>query len=104
MIRETAAGIVVDVRVIPRAKRTAADGVREGALLVRVAAPPVDNAANAALVQFLSDALGVPRRAITIAAGATSRVKRVAIAGVTAAALEPLVSARPPERRNRSPR
>jgi uncharacterized protein YggU (UPF0235/DUF167 family) len=49
-----------------------------------VAAPPLDNAANLALVEFLAEAFDVPRRAIRIVAGAKSRDKRVAVDGVTA--------------------
>jgi uncharacterized protein (TIGR00251 family) len=85
MIRETAAGVEFEVRVIPRAKKTALTGVRDGALVVRLAAPPVDGAANTALTEFLSEALGVPRRAISIVSGERGRRKRVAVTGVTAA-------------------
>jgi len=81
---------ILDVRVIPRAPRTRVDGERAGAILIRLAAPPVDGAANDALVAFLADALGLPRRDITIAAGAKSRDKRVRIAGLD----EPTVRAR----------
>jgi uncharacterized protein (TIGR00251 family) len=62
-------------------------GVRDGALLVRLAAPPVEGAANAALVEFLSEALGVPRRAVVVRSGERSRRKRITVAGVTAAAV-----------------
>ena len=71
------------VRVIPRAPRTRVDGERNGAVLIRLAAPPVDNAANDALIAFLADTLGLPRRSITIVGGEKSRDKRVAIAGLT---------------------
>ena len=84
MIRPTAAGVEMDIRVIPRAKKTACAGVRDGALLVRLAAPPVDGAANDTLVSFLSDLLQIPRRTLRIVSGETSRRKRVAIDGVTA--------------------
>jgi hypothetical protein len=72
----------LDIRVIPRAPQTKVDGERGGAILVRLAAPPVDGAANAALVAFLADALGVPRRQVAIVAGNTSRDKRVRIEGL----------------------
>jgi hypothetical protein len=71
------------VRVIPRAKRTAVDGERGGAILIRLAAPPVDGVANDALVAFLAQVLGVPRRQITVIAGARSRNKRIEIVGLT---------------------
>jgi uncharacterized protein (TIGR00251 family) len=68
--------------VIPRAKRTAVDGERGGAILIRLAAPPVDGVANDALVAFLAEVLGVPRRQITVVAGARSRNKRIEIVGL----------------------
>jgi len=74
----------LDFRVIPRAHKTEFGGERDGALLVRLAAPPVEGAANAALVEFLASALGLPRRNIRIVSGERSRRKRVAIAGMTA--------------------
>jgi uncharacterized protein (TIGR00251 family) len=73
------------VRVIPRAKRTEIAGRRGDALLVRLAAPPVDGAANEALLAFLSDRLGVPRRRISLVRGAASRDKLVDIEGMSAA-------------------
>jgi uncharacterized protein (TIGR00251 family) len=75
--------ITIDVRVIPRARKTACVGLRDDALVVRIAAPPVEGAANDALIQFLAAALGVPRRAIRILSGERGRRKRVAIEGVT---------------------
>ena len=68
--------------MIPRAPRNRVDGLRGDAVLIRLAAPPVDGAANEALVAFLSDALGLPRRCITIVSGEKSRDKRVRIEGL----------------------
>lgn len=51
------------------------------AVKIRLAAPPVDGAANAALVAFLAERIGLPRAAVTVVAGTTSRRKRVAIVG-----------------------
>jgi uncharacterized protein (TIGR00251 family) len=73
----------LDIRVIPRAHKTELAGERDGALLVRLAAPPVEGAANAALIDFLASALDLPRRSIRIVGGERSRRKRVAIAGMT---------------------
>jgi uncharacterized protein len=73
----------IDVRVIPRAGKSAIAGVRGNALLVRLNAPPVDGAANAELIDVLADALDIPKRAISIVAGERSRQKRVCIEGVT---------------------
>ena len=84
MIKATADGVELTVRVIPRARKTQCCGVRDEALVVRVAAPPVEGAANDALIEFLAEALHVSRGAVQIVAGERTRHKRVAIAGVTA--------------------
>lgn len=76
-------GVEIAVRVIPRARKTEVAGFRDDALVVRLAAPPVDGAANAALIEFLSSALKIPRRAVQIRSGEHARHKRVAIDGVT---------------------
>jgi uncharacterized protein (TIGR00251 family) len=76
------------VRVIPRAGRTVAAGWRGDALLVRLAAAPVDGAANDALIAFLADALGCSRRSISIAHGEKSRDKRVRVEGLGSAELQ----------------
>jgi len=79
------------VRVIPRAKKTEISGERDGALVVRVAAPPVEGAANDALIEFFSSRLRVPRRAIRIVSGERGRLKRLAIEGVTAEEVRSLI-------------
>ena len=73
------------LHVVPRARRTEVVGMHGEAVKVRVAAAPVDGAANEELVRFLAERLGVPRSAIAIAAGDTSRRKRVIIEGVETA-------------------
>jgi uncharacterized protein (TIGR00251 family) len=70
---------------MPRSPRTRVDGTRGVAVLIRLAAPPVEGAANDALVAFLSETLHVPRRDITIVSGEKSRDKRVRISGVDTA-------------------
>lgn len=85
MVTDGPDGAVLVVRVVSRAGRDEVDGVRDGALVVRLAAPPVENAANDALVRVLADRLGLPRRAIAIVTGMRSRSKHVRIAGLTAA-------------------
>jgi uncharacterized protein (TIGR00251 family) len=79
--------VVVDVRVIPRAKKTQLAGVREGAVLIRLAAPPVEGAANDALIEFLATTLDIPQRQIKIVSGEHTRHKRVSIAGASADAV-----------------
>lgn len=83
MIRTTDAGIAVDIRVIPRARRSELGGVRDDRLVVRLAAPPVDGAANQALIEFLADLLERPRRSVRLVSGEMSRSKRVEVQGVT---------------------
>jgi uncharacterized protein (TIGR00251 family) len=81
-VKTAADDAMLRVRVVPRAGRTEAGGWFEEALIVRLAAAPVDGAANRALTDFLAELLGVPRRSVTIASGERSRNKRVRIAGL----------------------
>ena len=83
MITSTAAGVTVEVRVIPRAARSGIAGTRDGALLIRLNAPPVEGAANDELIAVIAKAVGVPRRAVTLVSGERSRTKRIAISGIT---------------------
>ncbi|HEU4587741.1 MAG TPA: DUF167 domain-containing protein [Gemmatimonadales bacterium] len=82
LLTSDAAGVRLRVHVQPRASRTELAGQHGDALKVRVAAPPVDGAANDALVRFLADVLGVARSAVSIEAGGTGRSKVVRVAGV----------------------
>ncbi|MDI3339517.1 MAG: DUF167 domain-containing protein [Sphaerobacter sp.] len=84
-LRQTAEGTLLPVRVTPRAGRTAVDGIADGALRVRLAAPPVEGAANRALVELLADTLGLPKRGVEISAGERGRQKTVLLRGVTPA-------------------
>ena len=79
----SSSGVICVVRVTPRAGRTAIAGVRDEVLLVKLAAAPVDGAANEALVALLADVFGVPRRDVTLVSGHNGRLKRVAVTGVT---------------------
>jgi uncharacterized protein (TIGR00251 family) len=83
MVSAAAGGTLLEVRVIPRAPRSAVAGIRDGALLVRLAAPPVDGEANDALVTLLAGVLDVPRRDLTIVAGERARRKRLRVTGLT---------------------
>jgi uncharacterized protein len=85
-VRDSDGGVTLRVRVQPRAAKEALGGERDGALVVRLTAPPVEGKANEALARFLGRALGVPPSAVRVVQGATGRDKRVAVAGVTAAA------------------
>jgi uncharacterized protein (TIGR00251 family) len=77
---ETPRGVRVQIRVLPRASRAKVAGIRDGRLIVRVTAAPVDGAANEAVILALSHALDVPRKALTIVAGPASRNKAVEVA------------------------
>jgi uncharacterized protein (TIGR00251 family) len=83
-VTATAEGARVAVLVQPRANRTELVGTHGDALKVRLQAPPVDGAANEALVQLVAKSLGVRPRQVRIARGATSRLKEVEILGVDA--------------------
>ena len=84
VITATPQGARIDLRVVPRASRTKIDGVRDGRLVVRVTAPPVDDAANRAVVETLAEALQLPRSAVRILTGTTARNKSVELAGLSA--------------------
>ncbi len=73
----------ISVKVKPRASRSRVVEVRDGSLVVAVAAPPVDGQANAELVRTIARWLDVPRSRVTVTVGATGRQKVVAVAGVT---------------------
>lgn len=79
-------GIRLRVRVQPRASRSEIAGPLGDELKVRLAAPPVDGAANEALIRLLADTLHVPRAAVTIVGGLSSRSKIVRVAGISPAA------------------
>ena len=91
MIRDRPTGVELDLRVIPRARKTEITGVRDDAIVVRLAAPPVEGAANEALVAFVAEWLAVPRRAVHILSGERSRRKRVTVDGVSADVVRALV-------------
>ena len=77
-------GVTLALVIQPRAGKTAVVGPHGDALKVRVAAPPVDGAANEALIEFLSDVLDVPKSAVAVRTGQTGRRKLVRVDGVTA--------------------
>ncbi len=77
-------GAILNLRIVPRAHKNAIHGELGDALKIRLCAPPVDGAANAALIEFLSETFFLPRARVRLLAGATSRNKRVLLAGVPA--------------------
>ena len=74
---------MLQLHVQPGAKRSQFAGMHGERMKVRIAAPAADGRANAALIEFLADHYGVPRRNVTIESGASARQKRVAITGVS---------------------
>lgn len=85
-------GCTLAVKVIPNAPRTEITGWLGEALKVKVHAPPIEGRANAALCEFLADTLGLPRRAVIVLRGDTSRQKLVRIEGATLADLRARMS------------
>ncbi len=87
--------VVFSVRVQPRASRDAIGGEWQGALKVRLTAPPVDDRANAALRRLLAEHLEIPVAAVRILSGKRSRSKRVEVRGTTAERIRELAKAPP---------
>jgi uncharacterized protein len=79
-LREHAGAIMLDVLVQPRASRARLGPLHDGRLKVSVTAPPVDGEANAAVIELIASSLGVPRGAVEVIAGTSSRRKTVRIA------------------------
>jgi uncharacterized protein (TIGR00251 family) len=82
-LRAAAAGVTLRVRVQPRAGREGLAGVRAGALVVRLAAPPVEGRANEALVRYLAGALELPASRVQLQQGARGRDKLLLLAGAS---------------------
>ena len=83
--------LVLKVRVTPGAPKNELRGVREGELWVRIAAAPEKGRANAELVRYLAALLGVPRSAVAVSSGETSRHKRLSLGRDSLAALRALL-------------
>lgn len=88
ILRPTAGGCVLSVRVHPGAKRNAITGTHGDALKISVTTPPSDGRANIALVAFLAERLDIPRMSIELISGSASRTKMLRITGITAAEAE----------------
>ncbi len=77
--------VLIDIHVVPNAKVTQSDGLHDGALRVRLHAPPVDGKANEALLAWLADRLEVPRRSLSMLRGLSARRKQVSVTQSAAA-------------------
>ena len=87
-IHENNAGVTFAVKVHPRAKRNAITGELGDAMKLSLAAPPIENRANEACVEFLAKLLRVPRSSVTIASGLKSRNKVIRVLGVSKKEIE----------------
>lgn len=83
-------GLTFAVRIVPRASRSEIAGEYNGALRIRIAAPPVEGAANRELIRLLARMFNLPQKAVAIVSGAGSKNKIVRIAGADSAKLEQL--------------
>jgi uncharacterized protein (TIGR00251 family) len=86
--RQDGDGVRFEALVTPRASRARLGPVAGERIKIAVTAPPVDGEANAAVIECVARALGVPKRSVSIASGEASRRKSVRVAGVTLAQLE----------------
>src|SRR5436305_12706530 len=82
-IQESAKGITFAVKVHPRARKTAITGIVGDALKLALTAPPVEGKANMAVIEFFADIFKIQRSSVTIASGATSRLKVIRISGLS---------------------
>ena len=84
--------LIFNVKVVPRASRSELVGEQDGTLRVRIAAPPVDGAANEELIRLLAKTLEVKPSSVTIVSGQTSRMKKIAVKVITAKELQTLTA------------
>jgi uncharacterized protein (TIGR00251 family) len=79
VLTEKDGAVTLNVRVVPRASKSEIVGEHDGALKVRITAPPVEGAANAELIRLLAKSFGVPRSNVSIVGGESSKKKRIKI-------------------------
>lgn len=84
--------VILTLHIQPGAKKTEITGLHGEALKIRLAAPPVDGKANAALIAFLAKTCGVPKSSVELVSGDTSRAKRVRVSGADLATVEALAA------------
>ena len=90
--KEAAAAATLSIRIQPRASKNELVRKEDGGLKIRLTAPPVDGAANEALIRFLADTLSVPKSSVEIVSGHTSRDKIVRIHGISGPEAERLLN------------
>jgi uncharacterized protein (TIGR00251 family) len=84
IVQDTKAGAVLTIHIQPKSSTTECVGLHGNAIKIRVAAPPVDGAANDELIRFLACQLSTPVTSVQIQSGASGRHKRVLVKGATA--------------------
>ena len=94
-LTETPDGAVLNLRIVPRAAKNAIQGELGDALKIRLCAPPVDGAANAALIEFLAETFDLPRARVQLLSGATSRTKRVLLSGSPSSMVRSILTSEP---------
>ena len=94
-LTETPDGAVLNLRIVPRASKNAIQGEHGDALKIRLCAPPVDGAANAALIEFLAETFDLPRARVQLLSGATSRTKRVLLSGCPSSMVRSILTSEP---------
>ena len=94
-LTDTPAGAVLNLRIVPRAHKNAIQGEHGDALKIRLCAPPVDGAANAALIEFLAETFDLPRARVQLLSGATSRNKRVLLSGCPSSMVRSILTSEP---------
>jgi uncharacterized protein len=97
-IREKDNTVLFTIRVVPRASRSELTGIQDGALKLRIAAPPVDGKANEKCVRMVADFLGIKKGRVTIIGGHASRTKTVAVEGANAKEIAARLDDLPPGR------
>lgn len=91
-LKATADGVEITLYVQPGAKKSEVAGERDGALKLRINAPPVEGKANAAVIAFVAERCGVAKNRVALIAGELNRHKRVAVQGVTLAFVQKQLS------------
>jgi uncharacterized protein len=84
-IADTPGGCLIQIKVIPRAPSTLIEGMRDGALLVKLSAPPVEGQANESLLRFIAQVCDVPRRSVSLERGEKARRKVIRVQRMTRA-------------------
>jgi len=91
-VKETSGNLIVMLHVQPRAKRCEVAGLHDGSLKIKVTAPPIDDAANRAIIEFLAKSLGISKSMLQILAGNKSRDKMLQISGLSLAEFDARIS------------